>query len=281
MSDQPNVHLALASRAENVVLVREVLGGLAEAINFGETLDDVKAAVSEACNNVVVHAYPGGEGPMEVDLRVSPYELVVTVRDFGVGTIHRREDDEAPGRGIGLAVIEALASGVELRSGPGEGAEVVMGFEIPDDGALAGGTAAADVAGSSSIEHSAVRVLISPSVLSEAILHHLVSALAARAGFSIDRLSDAQLLSDALAARIHSVLDGGCVALGMDAPGRSIVLRVGRLRRGGAAELLAGSAVVAVGPLIERLADEVETAAAGGGEVLVVLMRAAPDSPGA
>ena len=119
MIEQPNVHLVLPSRAENVVLVREVLNALAEEISLDGALDDVKAAVSEACNNVVVHAYDGDEGPLEVDFAVSPGELAVIVRDFGVGTVTSAEDDEAPGRGIGLAVIEALAASVEVRAKPG------------------------------------------------------------------------------------------------------------------------------------------------------------------
>src|ERR1700689_5272763 len=81
----PNVQLAIASRAENVALVREVLAGLADAVDFGQTLDDVKAAVSEACNNVVVHAYHGEDGPLEVDITLRPGELEVVVRDRGVG----------------------------------------------------------------------------------------------------------------------------------------------------------------------------------------------------
>lgn len=276
MTEQRNVQLALPSRAENVVLVREALAGLAETVAFGDTLDDVKAAVSEACNNVVLHAYPGGVGPMEVEIGVLRGELEVIVRDFGVGTAQGAVDDEAPGRGIGLAVIEALAARADLRAHPGDGVEIEMVFEIPDPG---------DVASSAQtlserpqppiIGASSVRLLISPSALAGPILNRLVSALGARVGFSLDRLSDAQLVSDALGARIESVLDGGCVAIGIDALERAVALRVGRLRAGGGAALLAGSAVGELGPLIERLADELEVTEADGTEVLSLLMRAA------
>jgi anti-sigma regulatory factor (Ser/Thr protein kinase) len=269
---QPNVHLALPSRAENVVLVREVLNALAEQISFGEALDDVKAAVSEACNNVVVHAYPDGEGPLEIDIALRPGELITVVRDFGVGTVNRAEDDEVPGRGIGLAVIEALAGSFELRVRPGEGVEVEMAFPIPGQVEFAAGATVDEQI----VWESGIRAFVAPSELAAPVLSRLCGALAARAGFTLDRLSDAQLISDALGARIATVLDGSGVALGVDLLDRAVSLRVGRLRAGGAESLLAGSAIGGVGPLIERLADEVEVSETGGGEVLRLLVRADP-----
>lgn len=269
MIEQPNVHLVLPSRAENVVLVRETLNALAEYVDFGSALDDVKAAVSEACNNVVLHAYPGEEGPLEVDLEVRAGELITVVRDFGVGTAAPAADDEAPGRGIGLAVIEALATAVQLRARPGHGVEVEMAFTIPQAEGLLGAEPREQI-----MAPGAIGVEVTPSELSGAILNRLLGALAARAGFSLDRLSDTQLVSDALAARVAAVLDGDGVALGIDQLERGVQLRLGRLREGGAASLLADSALGDLGPLIERLADEVEVTEAGGAEVLALVMRA-------
>lgn len=268
-----NVHLALDARAENVVLVREVLAGLAENVALGNALDDVKAAVSEACNNAIMHAYPGGEGPLEVDLRVLDGELRVVVRDSGVGTVRRVEDDTTPARGIGLAVIEALASTLEIRASPGGGVEVEMGFEIPAAGLPTGGGRATEPA---SIAACGVRVAISPTELGGSIVNRLVSALAARAGFSIDRLSDAQMLGDALGARVAAVLDGGCVSVGLDAADRALALRIGPLRAGGAGSLVAAATVADVGSVVERLADEVTVSETAAGEVLAVVMRASP-----
>jgi serine/threonine-protein kinase RsbW len=268
----PNVSLALGARPDNVSLVREVLAGLADAVDIGPSLDDVKAAVSEACNNVVVHAYNGGEGPLEVELRVSPRELVAVVRDYGGGTplpVAAPPDDDVPARGIGLTVIEALAQRSEVRAAAGRGTQVTMWFEIPDSGAqpLAGSPPAPPPTGE-------VRIVIAPPRLCGAILNRLVGALGARAGFSIDRLSDAQLVTDAITARIAPALADGAVSTAIDVPGRrALELRLERLAVGGAAALLAGSTLEQIGSVIERLSDEVEVSAAEHGETLKLVLR--------
>src|SRR3954463_5699460 len=62
-----DIELTLPARAENVAVVRHAIGGLGEALDLDpQTLSDVKLAVTEACTNVVVHAYEGGDGPMQV-----------------------------------------------------------------------------------------------------------------------------------------------------------------------------------------------------------------------
>ena len=213
MTAPANVSMRLAARADNVALVREMLGGFGEAVALGPLLDDVRAAVSEACNNVVLHAYAGAEGPLEVELRAQPGVLEVTVRDEGSGVVARVESDEEPvWRGIGLTVIEALSARSAVRAQPGVGTEVTMWFELA--GAGEGGTplAAAPAPGAGEVS-----VVIAPARLSGAILGRLLGALAARAGFSIDRLSDVQLVADALAARIPAALPGEHLSATFDA----------------------------------------------------------------
>jgi serine/threonine-protein kinase RsbW len=273
--------LALDGRAENVALVREVLAGLADEVDFGFALDDVKAAVSEACNNVVVHAYEGGAGPLEVEVRLRPPELEVLVRDRGVGI---RGEGE-PAAGIGLAVIEALTIRSELRANADRGLEVAMLFDIPEPGAPADlpddGTPPAthELGVDGELE---VAIAITPAALGSAVLNRVVGALAARAGFSIDRLSDAQLVTDALAARVAPVLDGGYLNVGIEVLERSVALRVGHLREGGSASLLAGETIGEPGPLIERLTDAIEVSQAGTREMLRLVMRdARPAANGA
>ena len=74
--DRPSVSLELESSPETLTLVRGVLGGLAEGLSLDpELLDDIKTAVSEACNNVVMHAYGGDSGFLQVALYVGDEDI--------------------------------------------------------------------------------------------------------------------------------------------------------------------------------------------------------------
>src|SRR3954465_5175003 len=76
----PDLSLTLPARAENVAVIRHAIGGLRQALDIDDqTLSDVKLAVTEACTNAVVHAYPEGEGPIEVCVFVSAPMLRLVV----------------------------------------------------------------------------------------------------------------------------------------------------------------------------------------------------------
>jgi serine/threonine-protein kinase RsbW len=127
----PDMELALDARAENIAIVRHVLGGLGEAYEVPEEkLADIRLAVTEACANVVVHAYPKGqEGRMEVVTSMEEERLTVLVRDWGRGI---RPRPDSPGLGLGLSLIAALAESVQLGHGSEEHTEVRMTFALGD-----------------------------------------------------------------------------------------------------------------------------------------------------
>jgi anti-sigma regulatory factor (Ser/Thr protein kinase) len=129
----PDFELSLPARPENVAVVRHAFGGLGDALDVpDQALADVKLAVTEACTNVVVHAYPDEEGPMAVSAALRDQRLTVVVSDEGRGIVPR---PDSPGLGLGLPLIATLAESLELGTGDADTTEVRMIFRL--DGAPA------------------------------------------------------------------------------------------------------------------------------------------------
>jgi anti-sigma regulatory factor (Ser/Thr protein kinase) len=126
--DAPDLELSLPARAENVAVVRHVLGGVGDVLGLDpEVLDDIRLAVSEACANVVVHAYPDSEGLLVVRVFTRDDAVAVSVRDHGAGMAPRTD---SPGLGVGLPLIASLTRTLELSASPGGGTEVRMAFDL-------------------------------------------------------------------------------------------------------------------------------------------------------
>jgi serine/threonine-protein kinase RsbW len=124
MSD---VRLTLPARPENVAVVRHVLGAFAEALRLPpELVEDMRLAVTEACTNVVRHAYRDGDpGPIEIVIRPDGDRLDLTVTDRGQGI---GPSADVAGPGLGLPLITALADSVQLERLPASGSRVTMSF---------------------------------------------------------------------------------------------------------------------------------------------------------
>jgi serine/threonine-protein kinase RsbW len=283
----PNVRLALTNLPENVSLVREVLAGMAGVLPLADgQLDDVKTVVSEACNNVVLHAYDGAPGPLDIEIRVAEGSLEIAVRDRG-GGLRPRLGQRGELEGIGIPVIHALSDRVEFAGGAGEGTEVTMFFDVPgahdlrspvdDQGPLDHAESdpdlpadAGDGLGSAAATGVTATLDLAPAKLARSVLSRPLIALAARARFSIDRLSDLQLVCDAIAAHAGRSLYGNRFHVAVALATRDLELRLGPLLPGKAAQLVSDTAVGGLEPLIETLADEVTVTTAGDHEFLTL-----------
>ncbi len=122
-----DVKLTLPARPENVSVIRHVLGAFAEALRLPDDLvEDLRLAVTEACTNVVRHAYPADlPGPVEISIVPSEDIVNVIVSDHGRG-IGSSSDTNGPG--LGLPLIAAIADEVGLQPVPGGGSRVAMTF---------------------------------------------------------------------------------------------------------------------------------------------------------
>jgi serine/threonine-protein kinase RsbW len=282
MVELPNVHLDLSNRPENVVLVREMLSGVADTINLnGSDLNDIRTAVTEACNNVVLHAYEGGEGPLEIEVHLTGHAIEVVVRDRGIG-IQASTDvvdkqtstaDETT-FGIGLPVIRALVHRVEFSNVIGSGTEVRMEFTTPRARAfepLNRDRLELPILAQTELATTTF-VTIAPTQLARTVLPRVLSVLAARAHFSTDRISDAQLVADALVAHAggEGSSDAGHLNVAVKVKPRNLELHVGPFSVGGAQELVVDSNLAGIGPIIERLTDHHRIAVVGSSEVLTL-----------
>lgn len=125
----PDMELSLSARAENIALVRHAFGALGETLAIDDQLlFDLRLAVTEACANVVVHAYAGQPpGPLDVLATLLDDELTVVVRDEGSGI---EPHPDSPGLGLGLPLIASLAESVQLGRDEQERTEVRMTFSL-------------------------------------------------------------------------------------------------------------------------------------------------------
>jgi anti-sigma regulatory factor (Ser/Thr protein kinase) len=125
MSTDESICLNLDAEAENVGVARRTVAEFAEGFGMTEpALGDIKTVVTEACANVVQHAYPLGQGKFEVEVARLDGSLSIVVRDFGVGMRAQIEGGE-PSLRLGLGLISMLAANFEI-SGGTAGTEIRM-----------------------------------------------------------------------------------------------------------------------------------------------------------
>ena len=258
------VEFTLPARAENVPLVRHALAGLAEAVDMeAAEIADLKTVVTEACMNAVVHAYPeeAGPGPLEVEAWPNGSCIVVVVRDFGRG-IRPLADVEQRSLRLGLPLIAALTDSFEVSGEPGQGTAVTMRVPLsraqePENGPFAG-----------PVDETMINVpageLLAP------VLSRVISMFAARADLSVDQLSDAVLLSDAISAQGPEGFRDGMARIAVRESDGAFEMRVGPLGESGAQALLDSLRIPSLDASLEDLADEVRVEDAEDGEVLAV-----------
>ena len=122
-----DVRLTLPARAESIPVIRHVLGAYAEALRLpADVVEDMRLAVTEACTNVVRHAYDDGDsGTIDVVVKPDGNRLDVIVSDRGRGMGPSPDID---GPGLGLPLIAALADSIELQEAPIRGNRLRMSF---------------------------------------------------------------------------------------------------------------------------------------------------------
>jgi serine/threonine-protein kinase RsbW len=272
--DRSGLQMSLPARAENVAVVRHAVAGLGERLGMDDTsIADLKTVVTEAAMNAVVHAYPEDEGGLlSVEAFAELEGMTVVVRDYGMG-IRPRPEVERPSLRIGLTLIAALSTSFEIAGGVDRGTEIRMHLALRARNEDGNGTIAevATEPGPPPPEETAVRV--GPPELVGPVLSRIVGALAARREITIDRLSDAMLLTDAISAGAPQAFLDGHVELSIADDDAGVVLKVGPMTDGGAEQLRSSLDLPQIGSL-GSLADDLRVEPGDEGEFLVVAINA-------
>ena len=120
---ESTVTLSFPAKADYLLLARLALGGLARRMPVdADALADLKLAVTEACGNVVRHAYAEGDGgPVAVSLVVHADRLEMIVEDQGAGMERPRADEwevnQLPEGGMGMAIMRAVVDELDVTAG--------------------------------------------------------------------------------------------------------------------------------------------------------------------
>jgi serine/threonine-protein kinase RsbW len=243
------LRLTLPATAENVIVVRQAVAGLAEALGLsGSRVSDLKTVVTEACNNVVLHAYEGEPGPLEVTAEPRSGELEVRVSDHGKG-FRPRANEGDPSLGLGLPLIAALSDSFEISGGAGHGSRTTIrfGYEPPEYSNN----------GKSVEVPQELEMAMTPGDLVKPVLARVIGALAARAEFSVDRLADTVLLGDAVSSSPGGEFADGRVGISIKDGDGTLDVRVGPLIEGAGERLLSEMEVPGAGSL-RSLASRME-----------------------
>lgn len=131
------VTLTVPALAEYIDVVRLTLYGVGSQMGFSfEQIEDMKVAVSEACNNAVLHAYDEGQhGEIDIRFMIGGEGLSICIHDKGrsfeveemrdkASSLHNKRLEEIDAGGLGLFLMEALMDRVEIRRK--SGTEVIL-----------------------------------------------------------------------------------------------------------------------------------------------------------
>ena len=135
LPDRDTIELIIPCEPRFLSVVRLTVAGTATRAGLGVAeIDDVKVAVSEACTNVIEHAYDsaGACQPIRIRMTAKQDELRVEVEDEGVGFDPKRLPQVNPEQraqeegGLGIYLMRQLMDEVKIQSAPGSGTKIIM-----------------------------------------------------------------------------------------------------------------------------------------------------------
>lgn len=133
-----DIRLQIPAQADYIDIVRICLYGIASKMSFSyEDIEDMKVAVSEACNNAVLHgSQAANDNRIDISFEAGEAGLTVKVHNNGPAFVYSEaaekaaplqadEISELPVGGLGIYLMEALMDEVTVHTTE-TGTEVIL-----------------------------------------------------------------------------------------------------------------------------------------------------------
>lgn len=128
--------MTISGQSKNEALARMCVSAFAAQLDPTiEEISDIKAAVSEAVTNCIVHAYPNKIGDIFIELKIIGEDTIyIKIKDKGIGIPDVKKameplfttSPETERAGLGFAVMESFMDRLSVRSREGSGTTVIM-----------------------------------------------------------------------------------------------------------------------------------------------------------
>jgi stage II sporulation protein AB (anti-sigma F factor) len=128
--------LIIPSHSRNEAFARTAVAAFAAQLDpTVEEINDIKAAVSEAVTNCIVHAYPDKIADIEIVGRIVEGDtFYIRIKDKGLGIADIKQAmlplfstcEEGERAGLGFAVMESFMDKLRVTSRLGKGTSIIM-----------------------------------------------------------------------------------------------------------------------------------------------------------
>lgn len=124
-----SINMSLPSKPEYVSVARLTASFVANQMGFDiETIEDIKLAVGEACNNAILHS--GSDETYKLEFIKHSDNLTIEIVDHGKGfsieKYKKPDAEELQENGLGLFIIKSLMDTVQIETSEGQGTKIIM-----------------------------------------------------------------------------------------------------------------------------------------------------------
>jgi serine/threonine-protein kinase RsbW len=134
---EKTVRAVIPADAQYIDVVRLIIYGITKKMGFSfEEIEDIKVAVTEACNNAALYAYVDEDsGEIDVQIEICKGKFRIKVMDTGksfdvnrisnqANSLYDRQINEVDVGGLGIFLMRSLMDEVQIQKK--SGTEVVM-----------------------------------------------------------------------------------------------------------------------------------------------------------